>query len=114
MNKREIGSKYEQAIGYYLEQQGYEILEYNYRCRFGEIDLIAKEGDTLVFCEVKYRKNSWQGSSLEAVNGKKQRTIYKVAEYYLYTHYLKNIPCRFDVVGIEDDQIILLKNAFEV
>lgn len=114
MNKRELGSRYEQAVGYYLEQQGYEVLEYNYRCHLGEIDIIAKEGGTLVFCEVKYRKNSWQGSSLEAVNEKKQRTIYKVAEHYLLTHHLKQVPCRFDVVGIEDGHVILLKNAFEV
>ena len=55
--RRKTGTVYEQAVGYYLEQQGYEILVYNYRCRFGEIDLIGKDGEYLVFCEVKYRKN---------------------------------------------------------
>ena len=52
-NKRQTGAAYERAAGYYLEQLGFEILEYNYRCRAGEIDIIAKDGDYLVFCEVK-------------------------------------------------------------
>ena len=54
-NNRETGSHYERLAGAYLEQEGYEILEYNYRCKTGEIDIIAKEAGYLVFCEVKYR-----------------------------------------------------------
>ena len=54
-NNRSVGAVYEQAAGYYLEQNGYELIEYNYRCRDGEIDIIAKDGDCYVFCEVKYR-----------------------------------------------------------
>lgn len=112
-NNRRIGTAYEQAAGYYLEQQGYEILEYNYRCRRGEIDFIAKEGDCLVFCEVKYRRNGGKGSPLDAVDRKKQRTIYQCAEYYMLENHLKEIPCRFDVIGVEGKQITLIKNAFE-
>lgn len=52
-NNRSVGAVYEQAAGYYLEQNGYELIEYNYRCRDGEIDIIAKDGDCYVFCEVK-------------------------------------------------------------
>ena len=55
-NHRRLGSVYEQTVGFYLEQYGYEIVAFNYRCPMGEIDLIAKEGGVLVFCEVKYRK----------------------------------------------------------
>ena len=73
--RRKTGTVYEQAVGYYLEQQGYEILVYNYRCRFGEIDLIGKDGEYLVFCEVKYRKNQRKGSPLDAVDKKKQQKI---------------------------------------
>lgn len=113
MNKRELGSRYEKAVGYYLEQQGYEILEYNYRCRIGEIDLIARDGEYLVFCEVKYRKNCGTGSPLEAVDVRKQKIIWKVAQHYLMTHHLSNIPCRFDVIGIEQEKLLLIKNAFE-
>ena len=69
-NKRQTGAKYEQAAGFYLEQQGYEIIEYNYRCRFGEIDIIAKDGSYLVFCEVKYRSCKGKGSPLEAVDAR--------------------------------------------
>lgn len=113
MNKREVGSHYEQAVGYYLEQQGYEILEYNYRCRLGEIDLIARDGEYLVFCEVKYRKNQYPGSSLEAVGLRKQQTISLVAQHYLMMHHWENRPCRFDVIGVENEKIFLIQNAFE-
>lgn len=126
-NNRRIGTAYEQAAGYYLEQQGYEILECNYRCPPGEIDIIAKEGGYLVFCEVKYRRNSEKGSPLEAVNRRKQQTIFRCAQWYLNGRaYEKNvrgtglnekqageIPCRFDVIGVEGSKITLIKNAFE-
>ena len=113
MNKRKLGSCYEKAAGIYLIEQGYEILEYNYRCRYGEIDLVARDGEDLVFCEVKYRQNQRSGTALEAVDLRKQRNIRKVAEYYLMQHRVGDIPCRFDVVGIEKNTFILIKNAFE-
>ena len=113
-NNRKVGTAYERAAGYYLEQQGYEILEYNYRCRRGELDIIARDGEYLVFCEVKYRQNRGKGSPLEAVGGKKQHTIYQCAEYYIAEKHLKNIPCRFDVIGVEGKKITLIKNAFEM
>lgn len=113
MNQRKVGNVYEQAVGYYLEQQGYEILEYNYRCRMGEIDIVAQDGEYLVFCEVKYRRSHGAGSPLEAVDQWKQKTIWKVAQHYLMMHRLTEVPCRFDVIGIEDGKIIVIKNAFE-
>ncbi|WP_251388543.1 YraN family protein [Mediterraneibacter agrestimuris] len=113
MNQREIGSKYEHIAGRYLEQKGYRILEYNYHCRRGEIDLIAQDGEYLVFCEVKYRRGRMTGSPVEAVDVYKQRKLWKTAEYYLLRHRLYNVPCRFDVIGIEDSKITLIKNAFE-
>lgn len=111
-NKRKIGSNYEKAAGYYLEQIGYEILEYNYRCKLGEIDLIARDGEYLVFCEVKYRKSKRKGSPLQAVNRKKQKIIVRCAKWYLMERRLYDIPCRFDVVGIAGKNIYVLKNAF--
>lgn len=113
MNKREIGTRYEKAAAYYLEQQGYEILEYNYRCRIGEIDLIARDRGCLVFCEVKYRKSQGVENPLEAVDVRKQKTIWKVAQQYLITHQLLDVPCRFDVIGVEGNKVMLIKNAFE-
>ena len=111
-NRRQIGTDYERAAAYYLEQLGYEILEYNYRCRAGEIDLIAKDGEYLVFCEVKYRSDGRKGSPLEAVGAGKQRTIFRCAMFYLAEHHTEDVPCRFDVIGIEGAEVVHIKNAF--
>ena len=111
-NNRKIGNCYEQAAAYYLEQSGYEIIERNYRCRIGEIDLIARDGEYLVFCEVKFRKSKNKGDSLEAVHRKKQKTIIRCAQWYLAEHNLQDLPCRFDVIGISGRNICLVKNAF--
>ena len=123
-NKRQVGSKYEKLAGAFLEIQGYEILCYNYRCLFGEIDIVAKEDETLVFCEVKYRSSSLGGNPLEAVDARKQQVIYKCAMNYMSFEKLnarkksnlhKNkgeIPCRFDVIGFVGDEISHVKNAF--
>lgn len=114
MNKRSVGTVYEKLAGGFLEQQGYEILEYNFRCRMGEIDIVARDGDYLVFVEVKYRSNGRTGSPLEAVDARKQRVISKVASYYCLTHgYGETKPCRFDVIAICGDEYTLIKNAFE-
>lgn len=114
MNKRAVGTTYEKLTGAYLEKQGYEILEYNFRCRMGEIDIIAKDGAYLVFVEVKYRSNRRTGSPLEAVDARKQRIISRVASYYCLTHgYGETMPCRFDVVAISGEEYTLIKNAFE-
>lgn len=112
-NRRATGTVYEQAVGYYLEQQGYEILRFNYRCPLGEIDIIAKEGGCLVFCEVKYRRGNIAGTSLEAVDRRKQQTIFRCAQWYLKEMHLEEIPCRFDVIGVEGSKIRMVKNAFE-
>jgi putative endonuclease len=114
MNKRALGTAYEKAAGAYLKGQGYEILEYNFRCRLGEIDIVAKDGAYLVFVEVKYRHGMAAGSPFEAVDYKKQRIISKTAVRYCYTHgYGENTPCRFDVVAVLGQNITLVKNAFD-
>lgn len=113
MNNRKTGSSYEKIAGEYLKLQGYEILEYNFRCRSGEIDIIAKDGEYLVFCEVKYRQNVGKGTPFEAVTIEKQKKISKVAAYYITRMNNINIPCRFDVVGILGNEIRIVKNAFE-
>lgn len=114
MNKRTTGAVYERIAGAFLEKQGYQIIACNFRCRLGEIDLIAKDGRYLVFVEVKYRKNDETGNPLEAVNRRKQQIISRVANYYCLTHgYGENTPCRFDVVAIWGERIKVVKNAFE-
>lgn len=112
-NTHEIGCSYEQLAGRYLEQHGYRILQYNFRCSFGEIDIIAEDGEYLVFCEVKYRADSRKGSPLEAVTMAKQRRISKTAMYYITTRNIADKPCRFDVVGILGNQIQIIKQAFD-
>lgn len=121
-NNRQTGARYEQMAGAYLESLGYMVLEYNYRCKAGEIDIIARDGEYLVFCEVKYRADESKGMPAEAVDFRKQRVISVCALHYITVHELYDLPCRFDVVGIlgRDDGgkgctpvIQLYKNAFD-
>lgn len=110
----ELGKEYEELAVKYLTQRGYVVLERNFRCRQGEIDLIAEEGGYLCFVEVKYRRSGTFGSALGAVIPEKQRKISRSALYYLVIHgYSENHPCRFDVLGISPNQITLIKNAFD-
>lgn len=115
-NQRSVGARYEQLAGKYLEQQVYQILQYNYHCRQGEIDIIAREGEYLVFCEVKYRADCKKGMPSEAVHIRKQQVISRCALYYITVNGVWGCPCRFDVVGIlgeAGDEIRLYRNAFD-
>lgn len=97
----------------YLVKQGYRIIEHNYRCKIGEIDIIAMDNEYLVFIEVKYRKGTQYGNPLEAINKHKQNVIYKVARFYMLEHrYSEYTKCRFDAVGILNNEITLIKDAF--
>lgn len=111
-NKRNIGECYEKVAAVYLQKQGYEILQYNFRCRSGEIDIIAMQGGYLVFVEVKYRKNNRMGEPLESVSLQKQKKISRAALYYIQQKGLVEMPVRFDVVGILGEDIQLVQNAF--
>lgn len=114
MNKRKLGKEFEEMAQTYLIQQGYTILETNFWCRSGEIDLIAREGGYLVFIEVKYRKDTEKGTPLEAVNFRKIKNITRVSRYYLYKNRIsEDYPCRFDVVSILGSNITLIQNAFD-
>ena len=112
-NKRQIGTEKEKLAGAYLEKNGYEIIEYNFRCRQGEIDIIARDGEYLVFCEVKYRSDMSKGTPLEAVDYKKQRVISRCALFYIMKQRLGDVPCRFDVVSVTNQEIQVIKNAFD-
>lgn len=112
-NKRMTGSCYEELAAAFLTRQGYQILERNFYCRQGEIDLIARDGRYLVFVEVKYRKSGRSGAPAEAVNTRKQRRMSHAARYYLFSHgYPEETPCRFDVAAIQGAEIRLYKDAF--
>ena len=112
-NKRKIGADYEKIAGEYLRQQGYEIIEYNFRSRGGEIDIVALHEGYLVFVEVKYRNTPKKGYPMEAVSLQKQRIISRCAACYLKKHQLYDVPVRFDVVGVLGDKIEVIRNAFD-
>ena len=115
-NKREIGFKYEKIAKKYLVLQGLVFVEKNFSSRYGEIDLIFKDfenGETLVFVEVKYRKNNFFGRAVEMVTQKKQKRILATSQVYI----LKNkwtSGVRYDIIGIDSfsDNIEWIKNAF--
>lgn len=97
MNRRQTGSEYEQKAAQYLQANGVHVLELNYRNRKGEIDLIAHDGDYLVFVEVKYRKDTCKGAPEEAVNYRKRQNICRVADYYRMTHGIGEFtPIRYE------------------
>ncbi len=112
-NKRMEGSRYEKLAARYLEQKEMDILELNYRCHTGEIDIIARDSEYLVFVEVKYRKTKRAGYALEAIDSRKAGQVRRVAAVYLYEHgFPESAACRFDAVGIDGEQITHLINAF--
>ena len=112
-NNREIGAKAEKIACWFLKQQGYEILEQNFYTRVGEIDIIARDEHTLVFVEVKYRKDDKKGYPAQAVDIRKQAKIRKSAMYYLKKNQLSfEQPIRFDVVEILGKKIRVIKHAF--
>ena len=112
-NNRSVGAAYERVAGEYLESLGYEILQYNFYTRNGEIDIVAKHEEYLVFVEVKYRDNDAKGHPLEAVSSAKQKTISRCALYYMKKNRIQDMSVRFDVVGILGSEIMLIQNAFE-
>lgn len=114
MNQRKVGNEQEELAAAYLLQQGFHIVERNFRVRQGEIDIIGYDQEVLVFVEVKYRKSSCSGLPEEAVDYRKQRQICKVALFYLNAKKLGvDRACRYDVVAVFGDEIRWYKNAFE-
>ncbi|MCH1983678.1 YraN family protein [Ruminococcus sp. OA3] len=114
MNRRMLGSWYEEKAAEELKLRGYKILEKNYRCRTGEIDLVAWKDGILIFAEVKYRTTAHSGYPEEAVGLQKQRRISKAAAWYMSERRLRpETPCRFDVVAILGEEVRIYENAFE-
>lgn len=104
-----IGQAGEDQALAYLQAQGLRLLERNFRCQRGEIDLIMQDGQQLVFVEVRARKNSSHGGAAASVSAAKQRKLSLTAQYYLQR--LAQLPrCRFDLIAIDDGQIFWLKD----
>lgn len=115
---KEIGRFGEDTASKYLEESGYTILDRNFKCKSGEIDIIARDGNYIVFVEVKTRSGSFYGTPGEAVNELKQHKIIKVSETYIMKRKLFNYDFRFDVIEIVIDKaknasIKLIKDAFQ-
>ena len=114
LNNRSKGRNGEEMAVEYLLIKGYDILEKNYKNRFGEIDIIALDKKTLVFIEVKTRNTMLYGLPADAVDSRKQGRIGRVALSYISDKKYVNHPCRFDVLSIYEDKIELFTDAFEL
>jgi putative endonuclease len=113
---RGTGDEGEHLAQEFLRTKGMDIVTTNYQYEHGEIDIIARDGEVLVFCEVKLRKSDTYGPPEYAITPRKQAQIKKIAEAYLYEFSIRDQICRFDVVAISmiDDkpEIRHYKNAF--
>ena len=114
MNRREVWVKGEVAAKRYLEGKGYRILAENYACKTGEIDIVAKDGETIVFVEVKARENAAFGEPIEAVTPQKVRKIALTAQQYLVRHGLLEADVRFDVAEVLGGELRYTENAFSL
>ncbi len=112
MNTRLIGLKGENAAVKFLKKKGYKIICRNYRCKFGEIDVIAGDKNYIVFIEVKSRSDDGFGLPREAVTDGKRKTITACAVQWLAANGKTGFPVRFDVVEILRGEITLLQDAF--
>jgi putative endonuclease len=117
---RDIGTLGETLAEKYIKNQGYIILEKNFRCKIGEIDIIGKDKEHIAFVEVKSRYNDDYGRPAEAVNYYKQRKLYKTAEFYIMKNKLFDFSFRFDVIEIflklqsNRYELRLIKDAFQL
>ncbi len=110
--KQRVGYKAEEKALSFLNEKGLVLEERNFRCRFGEIDLIMRDGNALVFVEVRKRKNRVFGGALASVSVHKQTKMVATARFYLLNR-RPVPPCRFDIVAFEGDRCQWLKNVIE-
>lgn len=117
-DKQLLGDQAESFAVALIERAGLRVLERNYRVRGGEIDCIALDGETLVFVEVRYRKNQRFGGAAASIDLRKQQRIIHAAQIYLMKHpRLANRPCRFDCVlldALETERSEWIKDAFQL
>ena len=123
VQRQELGKSGEDLAVEELERRGYANLARRYRTRHGEIDVVARDGETIVFVEVKVRTTGEFGTAAEAVTPSKQRRLVSMATDYLVRHRLMDWPCRFDVIALDDEPgregkgagkvLTLYRNAFD-
>jgi len=116
MNRKAIGDRAEQLACDYLQRRGLQLLQRNFRCRGGEIDLIMQHHDSLVFVEVRYRRRTAWGRAAETVSSDKQSRLIRCAQHYINRYRQWNTAARFDVVSIEGEpgaiQLEWISDAF--
>ncbi len=112
--KRELGIEGEEMAAKALKKGGYKIIEKNYRSKFGEIDIVAEEKDYLVFVEVKRRSSGSFGGPFAAIDKKKKEHMIRSAQWYLKDRRCTGRKARFDIVGIDGDELKIIQHAFIV
>lgn len=110
--KQIVGQQGEDDALIYLQQRGLALIERNFRCKGGEIDLLMQDKKTLVFIEVRKRADKEYGGAAASVTSAKQQRLIAAAQYYLQ-RYTMPPPCRFDVIAIDGNHISWLKNAID-
>ena len=110
----ERGLAAEERAAQFLRARGYRIEERNYRCPAGELDIIAWDGDTLVFVEVRSRRDHRYGNAAHTVTEQKRRQLTRVAASYLFDRAPTFSSSRFDVVGVTGDELLLFRDAFRM
>lgn len=103
LNKRVQGEYFEKLALDFLEKEGFSLLDKNFYCKYGEIDIILRKSDLIVFVEVKQRSSKNFGSGFEAISSTKQKRMYLTAQTFLYKHNLKNFNFRFDAVVFDEN-----------
>jgi putative endonuclease len=111
--RQRAGDAAEDAALAHLLRHGLELVERNFRCKGGEIDLIMRDGATLVFVEVRARASRSHGGAAASVTPAKQRRLIAAAQHFLQRHSPMPPPCRFDVVGFDGARMDWLRNAIE-
>lgn len=112
-DKQRQGRHHEEAALAWLQRRGLVLVEANFLCKGGEIDLVMRDGDTLVFVEVRQRISMAQGGAAASITPAKIRRLVRAAQFYLM-RFRDPPPCRFDVVAIDGGQLEWLRNAIEM
>jgi putative endonuclease len=111
--KQEQGRHWEQVAQAHLERHGLRLVEANFRCKAGEIDLVMRDGAALVFVEVRQRADRRHGGAAASITPAKLRRLARAAQYFLL-RFPHTPPCRFDVVAIDDGKLAWFRNVLEV
>jgi putative endonuclease len=114
MDTLSLGAWGEDEAAHYLEHRGLQVVDRHYRQKWGEIDLICRDGPTWVFVEVKTRTSLYQPSAIDAITYRKRQRLARAAMSYMKWKRLEGSPMRFDLVLIEADQVEWIPNAFEL